>query len=412
MIFISDMKNKKIVFLVPETGINYEQSGGAGTHIRGTIEGFKSNGIDVLPVIAGDVFGVASTRSVKTNISVSQKSSARSFLKKIAPNKLKYLFRDFRRVYYDYKFEKRVIEQVKQYSPDAIYERSALFSTCGLRLARKLNVPLILESDGCMPEIVNMDFGLFSVRLANFVEKYKLKKADYISAYNEYSKRFLTTKFDIPIDKIIVKPLGISVNNRIVDVQEVETLKKQYGLVNKKVVGFVGAISKYHGVDLLVNCASVLSKRNIKDIVIVIVGWSDEAEELKTKVQKLQLTNVIFTGRVDKNMVPIYYKMFDIGVIPNSEPTIYPVKVLEYGAYGLCPIVPDYEVFHEIVIDKMHGFYFQKNDPTSLADLLMKLFESNATEVVAKNWQQKVLTDCTWKNSVKEIVTIINGNIK
>jgi glycosyltransferase involved in cell wall biosynthesis len=141
----------------------------------------------------------------------------------------------------------------------------------------------------------------------------------------------------------------------------------------------------------------------------VIVGWSKEAEELKLRAQKLNLTNVIFTGRVDKNMVPLYYKMFDVGVIPDSEPTIYPVKVLEYGAYGLSPVVPDYEVFHEIIVDKVHGFYFEKNNTVSLADLLVGMFETKTYETVAKNWQEKVLSDCTWENSVKGLVMAVNS---
>jgi glycosyltransferase involved in cell wall biosynthesis len=400
------MINKKIVFLVPEVGINYEQSGGAGTHIRGTIEGFRSNNFDVLPFIAGDIFRI---KSETTFISSSvKKDTLRGFIKKVVPEKIKLLYRDLRRVYFDYKFEGKIIEQIRQYAPDAIYERSALFSTCGIRLSKKLNIPLILESDGCMPEIVSMDYGLFSVTLANIFEKYKLRKANYISAYNEYSKIFLTKKFDVSLDKIIVKPLGISVNNRMVEEIEIEQLKQKYDLLNKKVVGFVGAISKYHGVDLLIEYASVLHARNVTNVAIVIVGWSQEAKELKLITQKLNLTNVIFTGRIDKNMIPVYYKIFDIGVIPNSDLTIYPLKVLEYGAYGLCPVVPDYEVFHEIMIDNVHGFYFQKNNIMSLADLLVKLFENNTYSTVAKNWQKKVLSECTWKNSVIKIAILIN----
>ncbi|MBI3517789.1 MAG: glycosyltransferase family 4 protein [Bacteroidetes bacterium] len=404
------MKNKKIVFLVPDAGIFYEQSAGAGTHIRGTVSGFRSNHIDVLPIIGGDIFGIRS--EVIVSATVVQESTMRKFIKKIVPDKLKLFYRDLRRVYLDYKFENKIIKQIKQYDPDAIYERSALYSTCGIRLSKKLNIPLIIESDGCMPEIISMDFGLFSVRLANLVEKYKLKKANYVSAYNQFSKQFLAKKFDLPVDKIIVKPLGISVNNSLVSEIEADSLKQKYDLLNKKVVGFVGAISKYHGVDLLIECASFLHNKNITDIVIVIVGWSKEAEELNLKAQKLNLPNVVFTGRVDKKLIPVYYKIFDVGVIPNSEPTIYPVKVLEYGAYGLCPIVPDYVVFNEIITDKVHGLYFQKNDPHSLADLLVSTFETATYNAIAKNWEQKVLSDCTWKSSVKELVTVVNNTKK
>lgn len=402
------MKNKKIVFLVPEVGINYDQSGGAGTHIRGTIEGLKKNNIDVLPVIAGDIFGIKNTTNSSTS-SVSN-NTVRTFVKNVVPLKLKLLFRDIRRIYFDYKFENKVIEQIMQYAPDAIYERSALFSTCGLRLSKKLNIPLIIESDGCMPEIVSMDFGLFSIKLANLVEKYKLKKANYISAYNEFSKLSLAKKFDVSLSKIVVKPLGVSVLDNATDDNEINQLKLHYGLDNKKVVGFVGAISKYHGVDLLLECASILHNKNVKDIAVVIVGWSREAEQLKLKAEELHLTNLIFTGRVDKSKIPLYYKMFDVGVIPNSEPTIYPVKVLEYGAFGLCPVVPDYEVFHEIITNKEHGVYFQKNNPTSLANILLELFEDNSYSKIAIKWQQKVLLDYTWETTVKRLATLIYKN--
>lgn len=402
------MKNKKIVFLVPEVGINYDQSGGAGTHIRGTIDGLKKNNIDVLPVIAGDIFGIKNTTNSSTT-SVSN-NTVRTFVKNVVPLKLKLLFRDIRRIYFDYKFENKVIEQIKQYAPDAIYERSALFSTCGLRLSKKLNIPLIIESDGCMPEIVSMDFGLFSIKLANLVEKYKLKKANYISAYNEFSKLSLAKKFDVSLSKIVVKPLGVSVLDNATDDNEINQLKQHYGIDNKKVVGFVGAISKYHGVDLLLECASILHNKNVKDIAVVIVGWSKEAEQLKLKAEELHLTNLIFTGRVDKSKIPLYYKMFDVGVIPNSEPTIYPVKVLEYGAFGLCPVVPDYEVFHEIITNKEHGVYFQKNNPTSLANILIELFEDNSYSKIAIKWQQKVLLDYTWENTVKRLATLIHKN--
>ncbi|MES2567392.1 MAG: glycosyltransferase family 4 protein [Bacteroidota bacterium] len=400
------MRNKKIVFLVPEVGINYEQSGGAGTHIRGTIEGLKKSGVDVLPLLAGDIFGITSESSLKVN--AIKKSSLRASLKKIVPVKMKFLFRDFRRIYFDYKFEKKIIDQIREYSPDAIYERSALFSISGVRLSKSLNIPLILESDGCMPEITSMDFGLFSIRLANLIEGYKLRKANYISAYNEFSKLFLAKKFNVPLNKIVVKPLGISLAEGSFTMAEVEQLKQKYDLQHKKVVGFVGAISKYHGVDFLVDMARILLEKKITDIAIVIVGWSGEAQELKLKAEKLNLSNVIFTGRVDKKIIPLYYQMFDVGVIPDSEPTIYPVKVLEYGAYGLCPVVPDYKVFDEIMINKVHGFYFKKKNSYSLAELLIGIFKSTSYKTVANNWQQKVLSDCTWEKSVRGVVTVLN----
>lgn len=405
--------NKKLIYLVPEKGINYEQNAGAGTHIRGTVSGFRGNNIDVLPIVAGDVFSNAVPESTNSSdSSTSSKRSLRSIVKKFIPQKIKYLFRDFRRIYIDHKFEKKIIEQVRQFDPDFIYERSALFSTCGIRLSRKLNIPVIIESDGCMPEITKMDYGLFSVRFANKVEKYKLRRSNYVAAYNEYSKKFLAKKFDLPLDKIYVKTLGMEFKDVLVRDEEVEKLKSEFNLIGKKVVGFVGAISKYHGVEILVDSAKELHDKGVSDIAFVIVGWSSEAERLKDKALKLGLDNVVFTGRVDKTEVPKFYRLFDVGVIPNSDQTIYPVKILEYGTYCVCPLVPDYEVFDEILEDNVTGFYFKKSDPNSLANKLVEIFDNQDYKRVASEWQKVVSDQFSWKNSVSNVVALINSEKK
>src|SRR5690606_18413845 len=92
----------RLVYLSPSRGISLDQSGGAGTHIRGTIKGFEDNNIVVLPLIAGDMFktdfkGLHSKSYNKTDKKNAQ-FSIRSFLKKLLPDKLRLLLREIRTI--------------------------------------------------------------------------------------------------------------------------------------------------------------------------------------------------------------------------------------------------------------------------------------------------------------------------
>lgn len=402
------IEKKRIVFLASDIGIKFEQSGGAGTHIRGTILGLQENGFEVLPILGGDVFVKKAVSG--SNITSKEKSNF-LFLKKIIPLKIIFLYRDLRRIYYDYLIERKTFLKIQKYAPVAIYERSALLSRYGVRLSKKLNIPLFIESDGCMPEIINMDYGIFSIRLSNYFEKIKFTKAEKVVVVNQYSLLFISKKFHIPTEKMIVKTLGIQPLNVTIPEADVEKIKLKFNIQNKKIIGFVGSVSKYHGVDLILECANILSKKRVDNVVFFIVGWSKEASSLKNKAEKLGLNNIIFAGHVDKNLISLYYKMFNAGIIPDVDPYIYPIKVLEYGLFELCPLVPNYEVFNEIIINEVTGLYFIKKDPYSLAETVLKYFSLDYEErlkVISENWHQNVLSNFQWKEAVKNVVVAVN----
>jgi glycosyltransferase involved in cell wall biosynthesis len=403
----------KILYLAPSIGLTLEQSGGAGTHMRGTIQGFRDNGVEIFPVIGGDVLGKKDT-AADIRISQPVKSSAnqsgmRKFIKSLMPDKVRLLLRDMRTLYEDRQVEKHTYHSILKFAPDIIYERSGYLSTYGGRLAKKLRVPHLLETDGCMIEVISKDYGVFSERIGNWIEKRKLKKADYAVVMNAMAVKPVSKKFDLPSGKFIVKTLGVSEQSYTVDTHVVDGLKTKYGLHGKFVVGFVGAISLYHGVQYLVEAARILQEQQQEGIVIVIVGWSKEAEQLQKRADDLGLTNVIFTGRVDKKEVGNYFSLFDAGVIPDAEESIYPVKVLEYGLFRLCPIVPAYEVFDEILLEGQTGYSFKPGNPESLAGKIASLVnQREAVQQCASRWEDYVKKNFQWKDTVKHILSTIN----
>lgn len=396
----------KLAYLSPSRGISINQSGGAGTHIRGTLQGFKENGVEVLPLIAGDMFASRIDNGNKEEIKIiGNKKSFRNLVKGILPNKIRLFFRDLRTIKEDKEYIKKAAIEIEKFKPEAIYERSSFMSVAGIQLASQFNLPLFFETDGCMVEIIRDDYGVFSTQWGNSIERRKMLKADFVVVMNKLAINVVSEKFRISKNKFIVKTLGIEAPDTVVDENKIKELKSKFSLEGKYVVGFVGSISTYHGVNLLIDAGKHLKNAGRNDIALLIVGWSKEAESLKAQADAQQLNNIIFAGRVDKSEVPSYYSLMDAAVIPNAEESIYPIKVLEYGIFKLCPLVPKYEVFDEIIREGVTGFYFHPRKPESMAEKIMHMAENPfVVSGCANTWHAIVKDNFKWKHTVKEVV--------
>jgi len=403
--------NRRLLYLAPSLGLTLDQSGGAGTHMRGTILGFQENGFDVLPIIGGDVIKNTRTLNITptSNSKTSKQNVLRERIKSFIPRRLRLFLRDLRTIWQERKLQRLTYNQIFDYKPDFIYERSGYLLSYGNRLSKKLKVPHFIETDGCMVEIISKDYGVFSEYIGNWIEKRKLKNADFVVTMSKMGASQVARKFSLRAENILVKTLGVEFSNFKYDEASFAQLLEKYSTKNKFVVGFAGAISTYHGVKYLIEAASFLHKKNCSEIILMIVGWSKEGERLKKIVEEKNLDNVIFTGRVNKKDIPNYYKLFTVGVIPNAEENLYPIKVLEYGVFKLCPIVPDYPVFKDIIVEGETGYYFQPQNSLSLSQIILNLFNNQeGCNQAGQRWHAHVKEYFEWKNTVRPIIDALS----
>lgn len=386
----------KILYLASDWGLSINQNGGAGTHMRGTIKGFEENGHQVKVIIGGDVLNNTEKGLLNTNSLTKERSP---FLKKIFPDKFRLLLRELRYLIIDRKLEKLVEADVIDFQPDVIYERSAYYNYLGNRLSKKLKIPLFLETDGCIIEVISSSFGVLSKRIGNWIEKKKLQNADYTVIMNKYAIDFISKKYDLKKNKIITKKLGIEIpNERFFDLDTKKNLGIEEGDI---VVGFVGTFAPYQGVNYLIESAKKI--KNIASIKFVIVGWGNNAEYYKEYVAENNLKNIIFTGKIDKLNINKYISIFDIAVVPDAELSIYPIKTLEYGLFGACPLVPNYKVFDEIIQEGVDGYTFEKQDFQSLTNKIVWMSKNvDVVKAAGNSWNRKVINEFTWNKVVIE----------
>ena len=147
------------------------------------------------------------------------------------------------------------------------------------------------------------------------------------------------------------------------------------------VVGFVGILRPWHGVELLLEAFSQI-EHSLGDVFLLIVGDGPSQTELEQLAQSLGLANkVIFTGRIPHRQVADYLAAFDIAVSPRATFYASPMKILEYMATGLAVIAPHMPNLQDLISDGVDGILFKAEDAHELANSLATLVKDQALRI-------------------------------
>ena len=118
------------------------------------------------------------------------------------------------------------------------------------------------------------------------------------------------------------------------------SLAEELDLVDKFVVLYLGAHGISHGLETILDAAAELA--DLDEIVFLLVGDGSKKAELQEKAQAENLENLIFFPPISKDLVPSYYNLADLCLVPLRDvelfKTFIPSKMFEIMAMGK-PIV-------------------------------------------------------------------------
>ena len=376
----------KILYFSPHPQLNLNSPAGYGSHMRGTINALIELGHDVKCFIAG---------GTEKELKQAKNSYVTKLIKKCVPSWLKETIKDYQLLKLDKIQGQRLMELMKEYQPDLVYERGYYLMTAGVKTSRNFGVKHMLEVNAPFIQ-EKIEMGGFSIYLktAERIEKYKAQNTDSLVVVSTALKQHMVKNYTVDPKKILVCPNGINTQDWLPDLTKVNDLRSRYKYKNTDfVVGFVGSILPHHGVDELIHAFHQVAKMNWK-LLIVGDGWP--LNELKKQVEKLNIGNqVIFTGNVPFAEVKNYMSLFNVGVMPKSNWYGSPVKIFEYGAMGIPAIARNSGPVRDAVCEGVDSdLIFDSNE---LADAL-KQINTNLYEAMnkAKSWQKKVLFNYTW----------------
>ncbi|MCP3426186.1 glycosyltransferase family 4 protein [Rothia sp. AR01] len=274
-----------------------------------------------------------------------------------------------------------------------------------VQTARRLGLPSVYEVRGLWevtrgsrdPEWARSDMFRYMARM-------EADAADGATAVITITNALRDEMIDRGVDasKIMVVPNGVD-TGRFNPIPRDEALATELGVQGKKVIGYVGSVLDYEGIDLMLEATAVMSNlRN--DFHVLIVGDGTELQRFQDFVRDNALDNfVTFTGRVPHEDVERYYSLIDITPFPRLAlpvcEMVSPLKPFEAMAMGKAVVASNVAALAEIVTPGLNGLLHEKGDAEALRAELERLLDN--PELVGRLGDQArrwVVENRDWKS--------------
>lgn len=296
--------------------------------------------------------------------------------------------------------------RIVSYKPDFIYKRHARYDFGTVLAARRRGTPLILEVN-CVysaPSLRRYEPVSFSASLTR-VERWIFDHADENIVVSTPLKHELHVV--APHASAVVMSNGVDHRHFVPNLEAGAAVRQRLGLGNEVVVGFVGTLWKWHGLDLLVDAFSrVAGEGRVK---LLIVGDGEMREPLREMSQARNLQDrVIFTGRVSHEQVAGYVAAMDITVLPAEHRShASPMKVIEYMAAGKPVVAPRLPNLQELLTDGIDGLLFPDKNAEALAQTIGRV---SADEPLRRRLgaaaRAKVEHELNWDRNARKVIDI------
>lgn len=182
-------------------------------------------------------------------------------------------------------------------------------------------------------------------------------------------------------------------NPDIVPEGTVEKLKKELGISeNDFVIGFCGRLVRDKGIVELLDGFEVLKKRHPeKPMKLLIIGNPEQRDTLPQHTVDVinNSPDIIFTGRVDYDIIQNYYLPMDVFILPSYREG-FPTVVLEASAMERPVITTRKTGCIDSIVENETGV-FVDIEGTSIADGIEKFFDKNNAERMGKNGRKWIV---------------------
>jgi len=321
---------------------------------------------------------------------------------------------ELRNVLYNLVLSEALREKLKAWPVDLIYERYALFSCAGIRLARELGVPHILEVNAPLAEEQEKMRGLEMKNLAHEMERRIFCETDAVIVVSRQLQDFVVSRGAAP-SRVHVLPNAVN-PERFAAAKNKTAIRRQYGFDGKQVVGFVGSLKPWHGTETLFQAFRNLHVA-APNTHLLIVGDGPGREELAQYAQNHGFAAAVtFTGNVPHDAIPDYIAAMDVTVAPYKpyENFYYsPIKIFEYMIMGKPVVAGRIGQVEEVIEHDETGILFAPGNINELTAALLKLANDvplcHRLGENARAWVQK---ERTWENNARQVMETARALIR
>jgi glycosyltransferase involved in cell wall biosynthesis len=321
---------------------------------------------------------------------------------------------ELRNLLYNLTLYEKARDYLRAHPVDFIYERYTLFAAAGIRLARELGVPHILEVNAPLAYEQEKTRGMEMKALAAATERRIFHDTDRVIVVSRQLQEFVVS-CNVPPSRIQILPNSVD-PLRFAKARGDRSVRTRLQLDGKRVIGFVGSLKPWHGTETLFEAFHALHATAANAHLLIVGDGPGRAHlEKYAKTHGLNGT-VTFTGNVPYDDIPRYIAAMDIAVAPYipSENFYYsPIKIFEYMAMGKPVVGGRIGQVEEVIADGETGVLFEPGNIAALQAALAQLVsDSTLCRRLGENARAWVETERTWDNNARQVVEMASELIR
>ncbi|HEX7088328.1 MAG TPA: glycosyltransferase [Vicinamibacterales bacterium] len=270
----------------------------------------------------------------------------------------------------------------KRFRPHCLHAHLHEGIAIGVPLRRRFGIPLVADLQGSLAGEL-ADHGFLGQRgmlpaLVRRVERWLVRQPDALLVSARSGQEMLAEQ-GVDTRRVYWLPDGVDLEQfrpRAAD----PSLLRRLGLEGRRVVVYLGVLTAYQGVDLLLDAVPDVV-RAVPDAHFLIMGYPNEEAYREQVAARGLSAHVTLPGRIPYAEAAAYLTLGCVAVSPKQSQTEANGKLLNYMACGLPTVASDTRVNRDLLGDA--GVYVPVGDAGALADGLAALLHDPARRSAA-----------------------------
>ena len=332
----------------------------------------------------------------------------------VAPSEAFWNFKELPTFVLNDVLEQEVDRALAGRTPAFVYQRYSLNSYAGVRIARKLGVPFVVEYNGS--EIwMSRHWGrpLAHERISDRIERLNLQAADLVVVVSSPMKDEIVAR-GVEERRVLVNPNGVDADRYSPSVDG-SAVRARYGLGNAVVVGFIGTFGPWHGAEVLARAFVKLRTSRpqvFARVRLMMIGSGATLDAVRTAVARGGAADAtVFTGLVPQEEGAAYLAACDVFVsphVPNPDGTPFfgsPTKLFEYMAMGKGIVASKLDQIGDVLEHEKTALLVSPGDADALAEAIARLVDDRPLrECLGAAARRAVLDRHTWREHTGQTI--------
>jgi len=397
----------RICYLCADSGVRLSKYNGSAAHVRSLVQAFVELGHEVDLILPHPDEAEQTGARVRA---ISGPPFARALAGLARESRrlradgdgTRAMLRALRRVWLNGAVEQLLGDELMRRRPDLVYERCSPFGVAGAVVARRLQIPHVLEVNAPLAWEGARHRGQALNEAAETLEHLAFAASTRIVVVSDELRAGLIDAGVEPA-KVHVVPNGVDVRRFTPDGPRLPA-----GLDGKIVIGFVGSLKAWHGIEVLAEAFGKLAADPRLHLLVVGEGPRIEVVE---RLQRRLPQQVTLTGAVPPRDVPAYLRRIDVALAPYPPLDWFyfsPIKVLEYMASATAVVASRIGQLELLLRDGETGLLVEPGNARALAAAVRRLAdEPRLRETLGRQAAELARREHGWEQRAAEILEVV-----